>query len=328
MASTDLPRSQHLAQLHTWTGENETLEPASFYESYNNIDDAIMYWGDANTRGSDSGIDSIASASPAYTYASQDSVCTFPDGASDIMDTLSETLSDSVSSLRSFADSNTERSNSESPATTTFAWDLDIAPDEGSQRAYCSHCNRTFENLGALDKHAQSTSHKAWSCTEVGCGKRYTRRDTFLRHKSTHKESNHACSTCLKNGKQKFFKRKDHLKEHMRNCHPSSANGTRPSRSDQDPACNFAPECGVDRASTAMETEISTVQQQQAMKDLVKSLGTVLGDRHPNLIGKLGVKVTAMSGQDMESIAESMAVSALAKAYFTAPETYDCPWNR
>lgn len=61
------------------------------------------------------------------------------------------------------------------------------------------------------------------------------------------------------------------------------------------------------------------------MKDIVKSLGTVLGDRHTNLIDKLGVKVTAMSGQDMESIAESMAVSALAKAYLTAPETYDFP---
>lgn len=60
------------------------------------------------------------------------------------------------------------------------------------------------------------------------------------------------------------------------------------------------------------------------MKDLVKSLSTVLGDRHPNLVGKLDV-MTGLSGSAMDSVAESMAVSALAKTYFSDPERCGCP---
>lgn len=67
----------------------------------------------------------------------------------------------------------------------------------------------------------------------------------------------------------------------------------------------------------------SGTPQQQAMKDLVKSLGTVLGDRHPNLVGKLDV-MTGLSVPAMESVAESMAVSALAKTYFSDPERCNC----
>jgi hypothetical protein len=48
------------------------------------------------------------------------------------------------------------------------------------------------------------------------------------------------------------------------------------------------------------------------MMDVVKSLSTILGDRHPNLIEDLN-KMTVLSGPEMESIAESMAIFALAK---------------
>lgn len=71
------------------------------------------------------------------------------------------------------------------------------------------------------------------------------------------------------------------------------------------------------------DSDASSTLQQQAMKDLVKSLSTVLGGRHPNLIGKLDA-MTALSAPAMESVAESMAVSALAKTYFSDPERCNC----
>ena len=55
------------------------------------------------------------------------------------------------------------------------------------------------------------------------------------------------------------------------------------------------------------------------MKELVRSLGTVLGERNQNLMRDLGDKMTALSGADMESVAQGMAGVALAKTYFTDP---------
>lgn len=63
--------------------------------------------------------------------------------------------------------------------------------------------------------------------------------------------------------------------------------------------------------------------QHQAMKDLVKSLATLLEDRHPDLVRKLD-KMTALSVPAMESVAESMAVSALGKTYLSDPEQVQC----
>lgn len=78
--------------------------------------------------------------------------------------------------------------------------------------------------------------------------------------------------------------------------------------------------------ATSGESEGCSPQQQQAMKDLVRSLGTVLGDRHPNLIGKLENKMTSLSSSDMESVAENMAGAALAaKTYLTASKACSCP---
>ena len=82
-------------------------------------------------------------------------------------------------------------------------------------------------------------------------------------------------------------------------------------------------ECGISNAPS--EGEGCSLQQQEAMKDLVRSLGTVLGDRHPNLIEELENKMTALSSSDMESVAEHMAGAALAaKTYLTATRSCSC----
>lgn len=82
-------------------------------------------------------------------------------------------------------------------------------------------------------------------------------------------------------------------------------------------------EYGISTAPSVVEGCSS--QQQEAMKDLVRSLGTVLGDRHPNLMEKLENKMTAMSSSDMEAVAENMAGAALAaKTYLTAAKSCGC----
>jgi hypothetical protein len=91
--------------------------------------------------------------------------------------------------------------------------------NEDEPRYLCQECNKLFKNLQELDQHTKRVPHKAWICAELFCGKAYVRRDTFLRHRATHKDKSHACPTCALHNKQKTFKRKDHLKEHMRNCH-------------------------------------------------------------------------------------------------------------
>lgn len=58
-------------------------------------------------------------------------------------------------------------------------------------------------------------------------------------------------------------------------------------------------------------SEASFPLQKKAMKDLVRSLGTVLGDRNSELVGRLGDKMITLSGPDMRSVAESMAGAAL-----------------
>ena len=99
--------------------------------------------------------------------------------------------------------------------------------DDEVQRLMCSECGLEFENLQGLDRHTKSSLHKAWRCQEVGCGKTYARRDTFLRHRIKHTDSVHTCNLCSRNKKHKVFKRRDHLKEHMRNCHSRSVDGIR-----------------------------------------------------------------------------------------------------
>lgn len=64
-----------------------------------------------------------------------------------------------------------------------------------------------------------TSPYKGWRCTEPSCGKLYARRDTYIRHRATHKDKSHACMTCQSDNKQKVFTRKDHLNEHIRNCH-------------------------------------------------------------------------------------------------------------
>ncbi|GAB7325176.1 hypothetical protein MBLNU13_g09256t1 [Cladosporium sp. NU13] len=182
---------------------------------------------------------------------------------------------------------------------STSSWDTDYSQDESCRRLSCSECTRTFENLSALNRHTQSTSHKAWRCIEAGCEKTYARRDTFLRHRVAHRDDalNHVCLFCLQINKSKVFRRKDHLRDHMRKCHSK----------------------GIERKAKTVAPLVPV--QKQAMKELVRSLGTVLGEQNKCFIEDLGDKMNALSGPDIESIAQGMAGVALAKTYFSTSNT-------
>lgn len=104
--------------------------------------------------------------------------------------------------------------------------DSTFSTEKDSDRHSCSECEEFFGTLQALDRHTQESSHKAWKCLEPGCSREYTRRDTFLRHRGTHGNNSHACLVCLRDGKQKNFKRKDHLGEHVRKCHERGTGST------------------------------------------------------------------------------------------------------
>jgi hypothetical protein len=109
----------------------------------------------------------------------------------------------------------------EEPGTTrsNSSTETECSNEDDQQGHICQECNKVFRNLQELDQHTKRVPHKAWRCAEPSCGKTYARRDTFLRHRATHKDKSHACSICSHHNKQKVFKRKDHLKEHIRNCH-------------------------------------------------------------------------------------------------------------
>jgi hypothetical protein len=236
-----------------------------------------------------------------------------------------------------FPDSYTRQVESGLRTFPTCSWDTDCNPEDVSQQLMCSACSKTFSNLRALDKHTQSTSHKAWSCFEAGCGKSYARRDTFLRHRSQHSNNSHACLDCKRDGKKKSFKRKDHLSEHIRSCHPKGNDGARSvdwvavssldMYTDESIRTNIDPAREPDKQTSRNEDplqvpvvpKIATTPQKQAMRDLLNSLRAVLGDRHPNLMGALE-NLMSLGGSDMESVAKTVAHTLLAERHTSAPE--------
>jgi hypothetical protein len=154
----------------------------------------------------------------------------------------------------------------------------------GLQSIECPECQQAFDSLHSLEQHTKKESHKIWRCLERNCGKAYPRRDTLSRHQLKHSARGHACIMCQQNDKRKVFKRKDHLAEHVRKRHSPSTDGS----IDEQP------------------------RKQEAMQDIVKSLGTVLGGDHQVLRG-LGKTMTGLSDSSMTSVAETI-VEQIAQA--------------
>ena len=106
-----------------------------------------------------------------------------------------------------------------SPATSVAATSRLSSSTQRRARHRCKACDSPFLTASSLEVHARDLCHKTFACSEPGCDKSYCRMDLYTRHKKDHKPSEmHHCAFCPRN-RVKSFKRKDHLTQHVRNCH-------------------------------------------------------------------------------------------------------------
>lgn len=168
------------------------------------------------------------------------------------------------------------------------------------QRCACPRCDHPFGSNHDCAGHTKRISQSPWMCPEPECGKSYSRRDTFLRHRNAHKVDSHPCKMCSREKKQKSFKRKDHLKEHVRRCHSGKVD------IDIWTVRNSIHQSKLDQSDFAVDVGMGSPQQ-QAVKVLVETLSSVLGDHDPKLdFGDFGDKMTALSDADIKSVVGSM----------------------
>ena len=184
------------------------------------------------------------------------------------------------------------------------------SPDNGAHHV-CKQCRLAFKSPGHLEQHAKAAFHRTYLCPEAHCSKSFYRRDTYVRHVSTHRQTKlHSCKTCAANNQKAMFKRRDHLKQHQRNCHPglfSAANRSGQTR-ERPLFCtsHTAPEATVvsHRSHSSLcggrhQTECPRANidgecclrrlprvdyDSQPMKDIASALGDRLGDQQEEVL--------------------------------------------
>jgi len=182
---------------------------------------------------------------------------------------------------------------SASSQTAPYSESLVIAtPDHKS----CHICGLQFDSLALLEQHSRKAFHRIHCCNYPGCGKSYYRRDVFIRHKAKHRDGeSHICRLCQCLGQEKAFKRKDHLNQHVRNCHRSKESGTWTlgaqgrSQTNQD---SWEPPLGI--GSVLVADQISVVSDQGS--------------------GRRTSSISDLAPQDKSFLYESSAIQELAAA--------------
>jgi hypothetical protein len=172
MSSADLLQAQSPSLYGAWTNTELINEPIFLDELCPQLDEPFDFSLEPNgheRQRVDSVTESLSSTTSTATKPECESVYSPAE--------FSYGYQDLLISGQPFPDPDTRQVKSEPLAIATYSWDTDYTPEEVSQRLECSACSKTFSNLKALDKHTQSTSHKAWRCREPGCGKSYARRD-------------------------------------------------------------------------------------------------------------------------------------------------------
>ena len=119
-------------------------------------------------------------------------------------------------------DQNLNETLNERVRRETEKWMVISEDVQGWKRYLCSYpyCGHAATTLGHLKSHIFShigiSKHK---CTYLECGDKYFRNNTDLhRHlQSRHMNDSHLCTLC-----NKFYKRSDNYKKHMRNRHKMS----------------------------------------------------------------------------------------------------------
>jgi len=98
----------------------------------------------------------------------------------------------------------------------------------------CAQCHSDFERQKNLDQHGEETMHAAYKCRYPGCASESTRIGDLHRHQLKHKQKvpRHPCPHCRKYRGNNGFKRKDHLRQHIRNYHHIDADAQDPNTDD------------------------------------------------------------------------------------------------
>ncbi|KAN0119341.1 hypothetical protein V8E51_001549 [Hyaloscypha variabilis] len=111
----------------------------------------------------------------------------------------------------------------------------------------CAQCGTGFDTISQLDDHGQETMHSAYVCRYPECTSEATRSAEMSRHHLTHRKSTprHACPHCRKYRGENGFKRKDHLRQHIRNYHHIDVDGDQAMVSD--PIMHSCPFEGCDK---------------------------------------------------------------------------------
>ncbi|KAF5876979.1 putative zinc finger x-linked protein [Botrytis fragariae] len=96
----------------------------------------------------------------------------------------------------------------------------------GAKRLACHQCEDLFENTVRLDSHARRSGHSAYICRYPDCESTAGRISDLIRHQACHKKDapRHPCPHCRTYRGNNGFKRKDHLRQHIRNYHKIESN--------------------------------------------------------------------------------------------------------
>ncbi|TGO52675.1 hypothetical protein BCON_0137g00150 [Botryotinia convoluta] len=95
-------------------------------------------------------------------------------------------------------------------------------------RLACHQCEDLFEDTVNLDYHAYRSGHSAYICRYPDCESTAGRISDLIRHQACHKKDvpRHPCPHCRTYRGSNGFKRKDHLRQHIRNYHEIEINHT------------------------------------------------------------------------------------------------------
>ncbi|KAK3071746.1 hypothetical protein LTR53_008074 [Teratosphaeriaceae sp. CCFEE 6253] len=186
----------------------------------------------------------------------------------------------------------------------------------------CTVCCLVFATAQILEQHARASFHRLYICEYPGCRKSYYRRDVYVRHKATHKQAtSHECMACRQAGEKRVFRRKDHLDQHIRNCHScldvddwswGALHCAPDFWSPSPPTADVALEEALPMAIPAARTQCAPLQasdctgyQYQEIADLEKALTAIVGqDSHDHrvLTRRLGLR----DGTTKEQVADRL----------------------
>lgn len=101
----------------------------------------------------------------------------------------------------------------------------DHEPIKSAKRNQCLQCLQCFDTMTQLNRHRKGSKHVAFKCK---CEATFGRYAELVRHLAPYRSTNPAfpCNLCIRHRGKDGFWRKDHLTQHIRNCHRVTSENT------------------------------------------------------------------------------------------------------